>query len=126
MMDILWLLLANLVILIHLAFILFAVFGGGLVLKNPRLALLHLPAVVWGGLVEIGGYVCPLTPLENYFRRMGGEAAYSGDFLERYLLPLIYPSTLTRDTQIALGLFVLILNFLIYALLALRHYRKRR
>lgn len=107
---------ADLVVLLHFAFILFVVLGGLLVLKWPWLARLHLPAALWGALVEFTGWICPLTPLENWLRGMGGTSGYSGGFVEQYILVLIYPAGLTREIQLFLGLGVLILNAAIYAL----------
>ena len=107
-------LLANALLLLHLAFILFVVAGGLLLVWKPRLAWLHLPAVVWGALIEFMSWVCPLTPLENHFRRLSGASGYQGGFIEHYLLPLIYPDTLTPPTQFTLGVFVLAINALIY------------
>lgn len=110
-------LIADLLVLIHLAFILFVVLGGLLVLRWPRLAFVHLPAALWGALIEFGNWICPLTPLEQKLRQSVGEGVYSGSFVEQYVLPLIYPSGLTREMQLALGLLVLLVNFLIYAFL---------
>ncbi|MDM0029481.1 DUF2784 domain-containing protein [Variovorax saccharolyticus] len=118
-------LLADAVLLLHGLFILFAVFGGLLVWRWPRLAWLHLPAAAWAGWVVSAGWICPLTPLENALRRSAGEAGYSGGFVEHYLLALIYPEGLTRPLQIALGLGVLLFNAALYArLLVLRRRRK--
>lgn len=118
-------LLADAVLLLHGLFILFAVFGGLLVWRWPRLAWLHLPAAAWAGWVVSAGWICPLTPLENALRRSAGEAGYSGGFVEHYLLALIYPEGLTRPAQIALGLGVLLFNAALYArLLVLRRRRK--
>jgi hypothetical protein len=107
-------LLANTLVLLHLAFILFVMAGGLLVAWKPRLIWLHLPAVIWGALIEFMGWICPLTPLENHFRRLAGETGYEGGFIEHYLLPLIYPETLTAATQYILGALVLSTNTLIY------------
>ena len=108
--------LADLVLVIHLAFALFVVLGGLLVLRWPRLALLHVPAAAWGVLIEYSGWICPLTPLENSFRVRGGEAGYSGGFIEHYIQPALYPAGLTRSTQLVLGSLVLILNLTAYAM----------
>jgi hypothetical protein len=105
------------VVVLHFAFILFVVAGGLLVLRWPRLAWLHLPVVAWGAGIEFVGWICPLTPLENRLRRAAGEAGYAQGFIEHYLLPLIYPAGLTREIQIALGLFVLGVNALVYGYL---------
>jgi hypothetical protein len=114
--------LADLVVGLHFLFVLFVVLGGLLVLKWPRLAYLHVPTAVWGAAIEFGGWICPLTPLEHWLRRQAGDTAYAGGFIEHYILPILYPSALTRPIQIALGVFVLVINVLIYWLLV----RQRR
>lgn len=106
--------LADLVVLLHLAFILFVMLGGLLVLRRRRLMWLHLPVVVWGAAIEFVGWVCPLTPLENHLRAAAGEAGYSGGFVAHYLIPLIYPEGLTRELQWLLGALVLLVNALVY------------
>lgn len=106
--------LADLIVLLHALFILFVVGGGFLVLRWPRLAWLHLPAALWGGVVELTGWFCPLTDLELYWRERGGAIGYGGSFIEHYLEPLIYPPGLTVQLQIFLGLGVLLLNGAIY------------
>lgn len=116
---------ADAVLLLHLAFILFVLTGGLLVLKWPRLVLLHLPAVAWGATVEFLHLICPLTPLENSLRRAAGEQGYSGGFIEHYLVPLIYPAGLTPGIQLWLGAFVLVLNLVPYGLLASRLITRR-
>ncbi len=105
---------ADFVLLLHLAFVLFVVAGGLLVLKRPRLAWLHLPAVAWGAVVEFTGWICPLTPLENVFRKLAGSSTYDADFIQHYILPLLYPAELTRDVQLILGLIVIVLNVVAY------------
>ncbi len=119
-------LLADLVLLLHLGFILFVVLGGLASWRWPRLAWLHLPALAWGAWVELSGGICPLTPLENRFRHLAGEPVFGGDFLQHYLLALIYPDGLTRALQIALGLGVLLVNALIYFRLLARLRRRGR
>ena len=116
-------LLADAVLLLHGLFILFAVLGGVLVWRWPRLAWLHLPAAAWAGWVVSAGWICPLTPLENALRRSAGEAGYSGGFIEHYLLALIYPEGLTRPVQVVLGVGVLLFNAVLYALLIARRSR---
>lgn len=106
----LYLFLADLLVLLHAAFVVFVVLGIFLVLHSPRLAWIHLPSALWGVLIEFAGWGCPLTPLENRFRQLGGGAGYTGGFLEHYLLPILYPQALTRQVQIALGMLVLIVN----------------
>ena len=108
--------LADAVLVAHLAFVLFVVLGGLLVLRWPRLAWLHLPAAIWGVLIEYSGWICPLTPLENSFRARGGEGGYSGGFIQHYIQPVLYPSGLTRSTQIVLGSLLLILNLTAYSI----------
>ena len=108
---------ADLVVLIHFAFILFVVAGGFLVIKWQKIALLHIPAAVWGVLIEFTGGICPLTPFENELRLTGGEAGFSGGFIEKYIVFLIYPEGLTRWVQILLGLAVILVNISIYGYL---------
>ena len=117
--------LADLVLVGHLTFVLFVVLGGLLVLRWPRLAWLHVPAAIWGVLIEYTGWICPLTPLENSFRARGGEAGYSGGFIQHYIQPLLYPAGLTRGTQIVLGSLVLLLNLSAYGVLLTRVKRTR-
>ncbi len=112
--------LADAVVVIHLGFVLFVVVGGFLVLRWPRTAWVQLPAAVWGVLVEWSGWVCPLTPLENWLRAQGGAAGYAGGFVERYLLPALYPASLTRGVQILLGAGALAANLIAYALVFAR------
>jgi hypothetical protein len=112
--------LADLVLVLHFAFVLFVVLGGLLVLRWPRVAWLHIPAAIWGVLIEYTGWICPLTPLENSFRARGGEAGYSGGFIQHYIQSLLYPAGLTRGTQIVLGSFALLLNLSAYGVLFTR------
>ena len=107
-------LLADAIIIIHLIFILFVISGGLLALRNKRWSIVHLPAVIWAAAIEFKGWICPLTPLENLFRAKGGNAIYQGDFIEHYLLPIIYPADLTRGLQIFFGLSVIIINIAVY------------
>ena len=107
-------LLADLVLIVHLVFVVFVLWGGLLVLKWRWIAWLHLPAAVWGAVVEFTGWICPLTPLENWLREQGGEASYRSDFIAEHLLPLLYPEELTRDLQLLLGTGVVVLNAAVY------------
>lgn len=116
---------ADAVLLLHLAFVLFVLLGGALVLRWPRLAWLHLPAAGWGVIVEATGWICPLTPLENTLRRSAGEGGYAGDFVAHYVAALIYPEGLARSTQILFALVVIALNMVFYGALLLRHRRRR-
>lgn len=105
---------ADAVLLLHLAFIVFAAIGGLAVLRWPRLAWLHLPAAAWAALIEFGGWICPLTPLEVALRRSAGQPGFSGGFIEHYLNSIIYPQGLTRAHQVALGVAVVLVNLAIY------------
>ena len=116
--------LADLVLVVHLTFVLFVVLGGLLVLRWPRAAWLHVPAAIWGVLIEYTGWICPLTPLENSFRTRGGEMGYSGGFIEHYIQPLLYPAGLTRSTQVVLGSLVLVLNLTAYGIVVSRMRRR--
>jgi hypothetical protein len=113
-------LLADLTLLAHFAFIIFVLLGGLLVLKWPQVAWLHIPAALWGALTEFFSLPCPLTPLEKHFQRLAGDTPYEGDFIARYLLPLIYPAGLTPTAQIVLGAIVVVLNIVIYGWLLAR------
>jgi hypothetical protein len=115
--------LADLVVILHLCFVLFVVLGGVLVLRWRRLAWIHLPAALWGIGIEWLGGVCPLTPLENHFRRLGGGAGYAGGFVEHYIMPVLYPAGLTRELQIGLGILVLVTNAVVYAIVIRRRRR---
>ena len=106
--------LADLVVLVHLGFVVFVVLGGLLVRKWPGLIWIHLPAVFWGVAIELSGWICPLTPLENWLRHKGGEENYQFDFVAHYVLPMLYPQGLTRRSQIVLGALVLVVNGVIY------------
>jgi len=108
-------LLADGVLVIHLAFILFVVLGGLLVFKWRRAAWVHLPMAGWGVAIEFFDWTCPLTPLEQYLRRVSGAMGYTGGFIEHYLVPIIYPGTLTRALQVGLGLSVVAFNVAVYA-----------
>ena len=107
---------------LHLAFVLFVVVGGFFVYRWPKLIYIHAPVAIYGAMIEFVGWVCPLTPLENHLRRLGGEAGYAGGFVEHYLLPILYPHALTRNVQLALGVGVVASNALAYWLV----WRKRR
>lgn len=108
-------LLADAVMVIHFVFILLVIFGGLLAVWRWRLAWLHLPALAWGIWIQFTGRICPLTPLENRLRAMGGEAGYDGGFIDHYLLSLIYPDGLTRSLQLGLGIALVVFNALVYA-----------
>ena len=117
---------ADSVVALHFAFIVFVVLGAVAVSRWPRLMWLHIPAAVWGAFIEFSGWVCPLTPLENRLRIAAGEAGYSGGFIERYLIPVVYPDELTRWIQISLGVGVVAINLVIYRLLIVRRLRAQQ
>jgi hypothetical protein len=117
--------LADLVVVAHLVFVLFVMLGGFLVLRRKGWAWVHVPAVLWAALIEFSGWACPLTPLENWFRERGGGIGYQSSFIEQYLLPLLYPTLLTRRLQITLGLIVLGVNLGVYAWLLRRPVRNQ-
>lgn len=117
---------ADAVVLLHLAFIAFAMLGGVLVAWRTRIAWLHLPAAAWGAWIEFSGAICPLTPLENHFRRMAGASGYAGGFVERYLIPIVYPAGLTAQAQQWLGVLVVVVNLAIYLVVAGRWSRTGR
>jgi hypothetical protein len=118
-------LLADLVVGLHFLFVLFVVLGGLLALRWSRVAWVHLPVAAYGALIELVGWTCPLTPLENEMRQRAGEAGYQGGFIEHYLLPALYPAALTRGIQMLLGGVVIGVNLAIY-LLVLRNRRRAR
>ena len=107
-------LMADLLLLLHGGFVLFVVVGGLLVLRWPGLAWLHAPAALWGATIEFAGFICPLTPLENTWRRAAGEEGYQGGFIEHYVTAALYPAGLTRTVQVVLGLLVLGVNGWVY------------
>ena len=106
--------LADLVLVVHLAFVAFVAFGGFAALRWPRVAWVHVPMTIHGSLVEFVGFICPLTPLEVALRQRGGETGYQGGFIEHYITAALYPDGLTRWTQLLLGAGVLALNLVVY------------
>jgi len=117
---------ANALVLLHFAFILFVVLGGLLVLRRPKVAYGHVPCVVWGILIEFGGWICPLTPLEWHLLARAGRSGYAGGFIEHYILPLVYPAELTRGMQIAFGALVLVVNLMVYGSLVRKRIKRRK
>jgi hypothetical protein len=115
--------LAGIVVCVHAAFVAFVVFGGILALRWRWLVWLHVPAVIWGALIEFADWTCPLTPLENALRARAGEAGYSGGFIQHYLLRALYPAGLTRGVQLALGTLVIVVNLAVYIALIRRRLR---
>jgi hypothetical protein len=116
--------LADAVLVLHVVFVLFVVLGGVLVLRWPWVAWMHIPAALWGVSIEFGGWICPLTPLENRLRTLAGQATYHGDFIARYLMPVLYPEGLTREIQVALGFAALFLNLVVYSIVIRRWQRR--
>jgi len=117
---VLYQLAADFTVLLHFVFIVFAVAGGILVFKWRWLAYLHVPAAIWAALIEMAGWICPLTPIENMLRNAGGGEVYSVSFIERYLIPVIYPSGLNREMFIAMGVFVVVVNVIVYGVLFMK------
>jgi len=118
--------LADLVVLTHLAFIVFVILGGLLALRWRWVAWVQVPAALWGAVIEVGGWICPLTPLENGLRERAGVAGYAGGFVEHYVLPAVYPGSLTRGVQIFLAVGVVVANGLIYFVVWRRAGRRPR
>lgn len=116
---------AELILVLHLLFVFFVLFGGLLCLQRTRWIWLHLPSMIWGVWVEWAGWVCPLTPLENHFRRMASGHGYPKGFIEHYLVPLIYPEQLTMSLQWLLGSLILVINIFVYYCV-LRKQRKQQ
>jgi hypothetical protein len=116
--------LADSVVLFHFLFVGFVIFGGILVLRWRKAAFFHLPAAAWGVFIEWSGLLCPLTFLENYLRDKGGIAGYQGGFVDHYIMPVLYPDGLTRDTQFALGAVILLINVTLYVIAFTRHRRR--
>jgi nitrate reductase gamma subunit len=112
--------LADLVVGLHMLFVVFVVIGGVLVLRWPWPAVAHVPAAVWGALIEFQGWICPLTPLEKSLRQAAGQSGYPGGFIEHYLLPVLYPAGLTHGVQLVLGTVVVVINLAVYGLLLRR------
>jgi len=125
MANMLYRILVDIIVVVHLVFVVFAVLGGFLVLRWKRCAWIHLPAVMWAAMIEFFGWVCPLTPLENWLRERSGMMGYQSGFLEHYILPILYPTALTRRLQISLGLIVLAVNVAIYGWVRHRSMKSR-
>ena len=117
---------ADFLVLFHLLFIVFVMCGGLLVLKWRKLAWAHIPAAVWGTLIEFCGWICPLTPLENSLRLAAGSRPYAGGFIDNYIMPMIYPPGLTREMQWILGGAVVLVNVAVYSVWAVRLSRCRK
>jgi hypothetical protein len=118
-------LLADAVLLVHLAFVLFVGLGALVAIRWPAVAWAHVPAAVWGAYIELSGGICPLTPLENRLRAAAGQEMYEGTFINRYLVPVIYPAGLTAEVQLTLGVLVIVINAAIYVIVWRRRARRR-
>ena len=116
--------LADLVLGVHAAFVLFVAVGGLLAVRWSGVVWAHLPSAAWGAWISLVGGVCPLTPLENRLRRQAGEGTYETTFLDRYVAPILYPDGLTREIQVGVGVAVLLLNAALYLWLWRRHVRR--
>ena len=119
-------LLAGLIVLAHLAFVVFAAGGALLALRWPAVTWAHVPAAVWAAYIEFSGGICPLTPLENSLRARAGLDYYTGDFVAQYLFPVLYPDGLTRGAQVVIGLVVLVVNVGVYTYVYLHRRSHRR
>jgi hypothetical protein len=118
-------LLADLTVVVHFAFVLFVIGGALLVLRWPKLLPVHVACAAWGAYIEFARKICPLTPLENHFRRQAGQAGYEGGFIEHYIIPLLYPPGLTADQQVLLGVLVVVVNLVLY-FFVWRRWRRQR
>ena len=107
--------LADGVVVVHLLFIAFVLLGGLLVLRWMYSIVLHIPAVLWAAWVEYQGWICPLTPVENWFRQKAGIGGYQKSFIDQYLVPILYPGAINREWQMVLGTIVVFLNVTIYS-----------
>ena len=116
---------ADTVLLLHFPFVFFAVFGGAAVLFKRQVAWFHIPTVLWSSVINLGGWVCPLTPLENYFLSKAGLAGYEGSFIGHYIEPLVYPAGMPRNLELIAGISIVLWNVLVYAFILL-YWRRRR
>ena len=112
--------LANGVVLVHAAFVAFVMLGGFLAWRWRAVVWAHVPAALWGAAIEYGGWICPLTPLENALRTQAGLEGYRGGYVEHYVIPLLYPAGLTRPAQAVLGTLVVVVNLIAYGVLLRR------
>src|SRR3954463_7527752 len=117
---------ADAVVIFHFCFVAFVITGGLLVLRWRRVMWAHLPAVAWGVFIEFSHGLCPLTPLENHLRELGGASAYEGGFVDHYIMPVLYPEGLTPRMQVALGSMILGINLTCYCFIIYRHFASRR
>jgi len=105
---------ANLILFVHFIFILFVVFGALLFFVSTKIIFIHIPAFIWGSYIELTHSICPLTYLENWFLHKANLTTYSEGFIQNYLVPIVYPVSLTKDLQIYLGIALIVINIVIY------------
>ena len=117
---------ADIVVTVHFGFIVFVVLGGLLALRWPRMVWVHVPVAVWGVVIELVGFICPLTPLENRLRVAAGDDGYAGGFIDHYLIPVVYPDGLDKSTQVTLGILVFAVNLAIYGMVVAKRRKARR
>jgi hypothetical protein len=117
-------LLADFILLFHFAFIVFAIFGGILVLYKRWILWIHVPVILWASVVNLADWVCPLTPLENMFYSMAGQAGYERGFIEHYITPIVYPNSMPRELELVAGVSILVWNIIVYAFVAFRVRRR--
>ncbi len=118
--------LADTILILHLIFIVFVIVGGFMVVRWHKLIWLHIPIMLWGVIVEWGNFICPLTPLENYFRNLAGMSTYNHGFIEEYIYPLIYLENLTRALQIKIGILVIIINIIAYTIVVSKRIKRNQ
>ena len=106
---------ANLILIVHFIFILFVIFGALLFFASTKIIFIHIPAFIWGSYIELTNSICPLTYLENWFLHKANLTTYSEGFIQNYLMPIVYPTNLTKDIQIYLGIALILINIVIYA-----------
>jgi|TARA_B100002003_G_scaffold31252_1_gene26401 hypothetical protein len=105
---------ADLILIVHFVFIIFVVFGALLFFVVKKIVFIHIPALIWGSYIELTHSICPLTYLENWFLNKANLIIYSEGFIQNYLLPIVYPTNLTKDLQIYLGITLIVVNIIIY------------
>ena len=115
---------SNLVLIVHLIFIIFVIFGGLLFFLLIRIIIIHIPAFIWGSYVELTNSICPLTYLENFFLQKANITTYSEGFIQNYLVPIVYPANLTEDIQIYLGITLILINIFIYTFICIQLKKK--
>ena len=115
---------ANLTLIVHFAFILFVIFGALLFFVSTKFFLIHIPALIWASYIELKHFVCPLTYLENFFLNKAQLATYSEGFIQNYLLPVVYPQSLTEDLQTNLAIVLIVANMIMYGLIIIKLKKK--